>query len=45
VVAVMRAGQVHPSPTPDFTLTSGDLMVTVGTAEGLENAIKILKRG
>jgi TrkA domain protein len=45
VVAVMRAGQVHPSPTPDFTLTEGDLMVTVGTAEGLENAIKILKRG
>ena len=45
VVAVVRAGQVHPSPTPDFTLTAGDLMVTVGTAEGLENAIKILKRG
>jgi TrkA domain protein len=45
VVAVMRAGQVHPSPTPDFTLTSGDLMVTVGTTEGLDNAVKILKRG
>lgn len=45
VVAVMRAGQVHPSPTPDFTLTAGDLMVTVGTAEGLDNAVKILKRG
>lgn len=45
VVAVMRAGQVHPSPAPDFTLTAGDLLVTVGTAEGLDNAIKILKRG
>ena len=45
VVAVMRAGQVHPSPTPDFTLTAGDLMVTVGTSEGLDNAVKILKRG
>jgi K+:H+ antiporter subunit KhtT len=45
VVAVMRAGQVHPSPTPDFTLTSGDLLVTVGTTEGLDNAVKILKRG
>src|SRR5690606_8626749 len=45
VVAVMRAGQVHPSPTPDFTLTAGDLLVTVGTAEGLEHAVKILKRG
>lgn len=45
VVAVMRAGQVHPSPTPDFTLTSGDLMVAVGTSEGLEAAVKILKYG
>ena len=45
VVAVMRAGQVHPSPAPEFTLTAGDLLVTVGTAEGLEQAIKILKRG
>jgi TrkA domain protein len=45
VVAVMRAGQVHPSPAPDFTLTGGDLMVTVGTSEGLDNAVKILKRG
>jgi TrkA domain protein len=45
VVAVMRAGQVHPSPTPDFTLTAGDLLVTVGTTEGLDNAVKILKRG
>jgi TrkA domain protein len=45
VVAVMRAGQVHASPTPDFTLTAGDLVVTVGTSEGLDNAVKILKRG
>lgn len=45
VVAVMRAGQVHPSPVPDFTLTAGDLLVTVGTTEGLDNAVKILKRG
>ncbi|MBW0104637.1 cation:proton antiporter regulatory subunit [Pseudonocardia sp. KRD291] len=45
VVAVMRAGQAHPSPTPDFTLTAGDLLVTVGTAEGLENAFKILTHG
>ncbi|MDN5857387.1 MAG: cation:proton antiporter regulatory subunit [Pseudonocardia sp.] len=42
VVAVMRAGQVHPSPAPDFTLTAGDILVTVGTSEGLDNAIKIL---
>jgi TrkA domain protein len=45
VVAVMRAGHAHPSPTPDFTLTAGDLLVTVGTSEGLDNAVKILKNG
>lgn len=45
VVAVMRAGQVNPSPTPDFTFTGGDLLVVVGTAEGLEAAAKILKNG
>lgn len=45
VVAVMRAGQVHPSPTPDFTFTAGDLLVAVGTSEGLDAAIKILRHG
>ena len=45
VVAIMRAGQVHPSPTPDFVFTAGDLLVTVGTAEGLETASKILTQG
>ena len=45
VVAVMRAGQVHPSPTPDFTLTAGDLMVAVGTSEGLDDAVAILAKG
>ena len=42
VVAVMRAGQVIPSPTPDSTLTAGDLLVAIGTAEGLDAAAKIL---
>lgn len=45
IVAVMRAGQVQPSPGPDFTFTSGDLLVAVGTTEGLQAAAKILKRG
>ncbi|GGG17588.1 potassium transporter TrkA [Rhodococcoides trifolii] len=42
IVAVMRAGQVQPSPTPRFTLVAGDLLVVVGTAEGLDAAAKIL---
>lgn len=45
VVAVMRAGQVQPSPAPDFTLTAGDLLVAVGTAEGLDHALRILQSG
>lgn len=45
VVAVARAGQIHPSPAPDFTFTGGDLLVAVGTSEGLEAAAKILKYG
>lgn len=45
VVAVMRAGQVHPSPAPEFTFTAGDVLVVVGTAEGLESAVKILHHG
>lgn len=45
IVAVMRAGQVHPSPGPEFTFTAGDLLVVVGTAEGLDSAARILTRG
>ncbi|SDC96765.1 cation:proton antiporter regulatory subunit [Rhodococcus tukisamuensis] len=45
VVAVMRAGHAYPSPTPDFNLTAGDLLVAVGTADGLDSATKILHHG
>lgn len=45
VVAVMRAGQVQASPTPDFTLMAGDLLVAVGTSEGLDAAAEILRHG
>ncbi len=45
IVAVMRAGQLHPSPGPDFTFTEGDLLVVVGTPDGLDAAAKILAHG
>ncbi|MFI6043698.1 cation:proton antiporter regulatory subunit [Nocardia sp. NPDC051321] len=45
IVAVMRAGQLHPSPGPDFTFTSGDVLVVVGTPDGLDSAAKILTHG
>ncbi|MBF6126506.1 cation:proton antiporter regulatory subunit [Nocardia brasiliensis] len=44
-VAVLRAGQVQPSPGPDFTFTAGDLLVVVGTDEGLDAAAEILTDG
>lgn len=44
VVAVMRAGKVIASPTPDFEMLGGDLLVAVGTTEGLDAAAKIFDR-
>ncbi|MEU2252117.1 cation:proton antiporter regulatory subunit [Nocardia xishanensis] len=45
IVAVMRAGQLHPSPGPDFTFAADDLLVVVGTPDGLDAAAKILSHG
>jgi len=45
IVAVMRAGQVHPSPGPDFVFTAGDLLIAVGTASGLDAAAELLADG
>ncbi|WP_054813586.1 cation:proton antiporter regulatory subunit [Nocardia arizonensis] len=45
IVAVMRAGQVHGSPAPEFLFTAGDLLVAVGTAPGLASAAELLTDG
>ncbi|MFD7842967.1 cation:proton antiporter regulatory subunit [Nocardia sp. NPDC059764] len=45
IVAVMRAGHVLPSPSPDFVLTAGDMLVVVGTVDGLTAAGRILTDG
>lgn len=45
IVAVVRSGIVHPSPRPDFELLGGDLLVVVGTEEGLADAARVLERG
>ncbi|NUS44606.1 MAG: cation:proton antiporter regulatory subunit [Mycobacteriaceae bacterium] len=45
VVAVVRANTVEPSPRPDFVLSSGDLIITVGTPDGLGQAADILANG
>lgn len=45
IVAVMRAGEIYPSPRPDFIIVGGDMLIIVGTAEGIEAAARILQRG
>jgi TrkA domain protein len=45
VVAVVRAGAVHASPRPDFRFEAGDLVIAVGTPDGLRQAVSILEQG
>lgn len=42
IVAVVRAGITHPSPGPDFLLEGGDLVIVVGTGEGVKKAERLL---
>jgi len=44
VVAVVRAGVTHPSPAPGFPLEEGDVLIIVGTHEGLRKAAEIVSR-
>lgn len=43
IVAVLREGTTHASPGPDFRLEAGDLVVTVGTRDGLDQVARILE--
>lgn len=45
VVAVVRAGQVHASPTPDFRFLAGDVVVVVGDEENTAAVADILADG
>ena len=42
IVAIVRSGRTHPSPGPDFVLAAGDLVITVGTRQGLDKVAQIL---
>jgi len=44
IVAVVRGDQVIASPTPSQPLESGDILVAVGTAEGIAGVREILAR-
>lgn len=42
VVAALRRAEAIPSPTPDFRLAGGDILIVVGTREGVDAAAAIL---
>jgi TrkA domain protein len=43
IVAVIRGGVAAVSPGPAFVLIAGDLLVTVGTREGVDQVVRILE--
>ncbi|CAL9672306.1 potassium transporter TrkA [Streptomyces sp. ICN988] len=45
IVAVMRRSHAIPSPGPDFRLHGGDIVIVIGTREGVDGAHEILERG
>ncbi|MDQ0809102.1 TrkA domain protein [Streptomyces sp. B3I7] len=44
IVAVLRLAEAIPSPTPDFRLAGGDILIMIGTREGVDAAAAILGR-
>lgn len=45
IVAVMRQGEAIASPGPDFQFEADDLVVVVGTREGVDGVARILAHG
>jgi TrkA domain protein len=45
VVAIVRGDDAVPAPEPDQRLESGDYLVVVGTARGVEQAVELLRAG
>ena len=45
VVAIVRGDDAVPAPGPDQPLHSGDYLVVVGTARGVEQAVELLRAG
>lgn len=45
IVAISRGGQVFASPGPSFELAPGDVVIVVGTADGLDKAAHLLNHG
>lgn len=45
VVAVIRGDEAFPAPGPQFPIRAGDVLVVVGTAEGIEGVADLLRSG
>ncbi|MFD4420572.1 cation:proton antiporter regulatory subunit [Agromyces sp. NPDC058484] len=45
IVAIVRDAAVIPSPTPAEVLRAGDVIVAVGTREGLDGVARLLSNG
>ena len=45
VVAIVRGDDAVPAPVPSEPLMSGDYLVVVGTARGVEQAVELLRAG
>jgi TrkA domain protein len=45
VVAVIRGEKAHPAPGPEFRIEPGDILVVVGTSEGIKGVDEILIAG
>jgi TrkA domain protein len=45
IVAVLRGEEPFAAPGPDFTFASGDYLVVVGTARGIEGVVDLLHNG
>lgn len=45
IVAVLRRTAAEPSPTPDFRFASGDVLVVVGTREGVDAVAALITGG
>lgn len=43
IVAVIRGDSTEPAPGPEFVLRAGDVAVTVGTDDGLEQVRELLR--
>lgn len=45
IVAVLRRTAAVPSPTPDFRFANGDVLVVVGTREGVDAVAELIAGG